>query len=76
MYLTTGAPLTVQDLQTRGFTAVEITRLEELKARYGPYLEYCASDRSTSSFASSGGATNRARSRRRSLAHYNTQHHQ
>ena len=45
MNLTTTAPITVQALEAQGFTAIEITRLQQRKARYDGFQEYCESNR-------------------------------
>ena len=45
MHLTTTAPLTVQDLEAHGFTAIEIARLGQLKANYDSFRESCESNR-------------------------------
>ncbi|CAN5641379.1 hypothetical protein BH23CHL2_BH23CHL2_21910 [soil metagenome] len=45
MNLTTTAPITVQDLEAHGFSAVEISRLQQRKDRYDGFQEYCESDR-------------------------------
>lgn len=45
MQLTTSTSPTVNDLAAYGFSAAEIARLQELRSRYQPFREYCASNR-------------------------------